>query len=144
MPKSKKFLLILIALLAFGYGAKAVFAQTAQTSQSSLYVPLIGITSVPDPLALPQGPGKVTYNYAVKNFLPELSLTNVSVVDDKCAPVKFAGGDDIGDGRLDYSESWMYVCTTQISTTTQSTALATGSANHITATHNAYTTVVVG
>ncbi len=144
MFKSKKLILIIIAALALGYGAKSIFAQTSQTSQSSLYVPLIGISSVPQPLTLPNGPGNVTYYYAVKNFLRELSLTEVGVVDDKCSPVKFVGGDDNGDSRLDYSETWRYVCTTKVSETTQSIATATGGVNDLTATHKAYATVVVG
>ncbi len=140
----KKSLLIIIAVLAVGYGVRSVSAQTNQTSQSSLYIPLIGITSVPDPLALPNGPGNVTYHYAVKNFLQELPLSDVRVVDDKCSPVTFLTGDDNGNSWLDYGETWRYSCTTRISVTTQSIATATGVTNTTTATHKAYATVVVG
>lgn len=139
--KLRVFLLILIVLLIFGDNAKSVFAQA---SPSMLYVPLIGITSVPNPFSLPNGPGYVTYSYAVKNFLPEVALVNIHVVDDTCSPVKFANGDDNGDGKLDYSETWRYTCTTKLSKTTQSTATATATVNDITASHKAYTTVVVG
>lgn len=142
--KLKSLVLLVIAVLIFGYGAKNVFAQTAQESQSSLYVPLIGITSVPDPLALPNGPGNVTYNYAVKNFLKELPLSDIQVVDDKCSPVKFVEGDDNGNSELDYSETWRYSCVTKLSETTQSIAVVTGTTNNITATHKVYATVVVG
>lgn len=135
---------LLLMLYSFGVGAHSVFAQTAQESQSVLYVPLIGITSVPQPLALPNGAGDVTYNYAVKNFLGEIALTDISVVDDKCAPVKFFEGDDNSDSKLDYTETWRYKCTTKISTTTESTATVRGTANGIIAMHNAYATVVVG
>ena len=117
---------------------------SAQTSPSVLYVPLIGITSVPDPSTLPEGGGDVTYNYAVKNFLEKLPLTDIQVVDDKCSPVKFVTGDDNGDRKLDYGETWRYSCTTHLSATTQSIATATGTVNNITASHKAYTTVVVG
>lgn len=117
----------------------------AQTNPSSvLYVPLIGITSVPTPLALPKGPGQVTYNYAVKNFLQELPLIDIKVVDDHCSPVKFIEGDDNADGRLDYNETWRYRCVTTLATSTQSIATVSGSVNDITAKHNAYATVVVG
>ena len=132
---------ILIVVSGFGYGAKSVFAQT---QPNVLYVPLIGITSVPEPLALPKGPGKVTYKYAVKNFLQEAALTNVQVVDDSCNPVTFVTGDDNNDSMLDYSETWRYTCTRMLATTTQSTATAQGTANNLVATHNAYATVVVG
>lgn len=132
---------ILFLVLILGTGTKTVFAQE---SVSVLYVPLIGITSVPEPLALPQGPGNVTYHYAVKNFLSELALTDIDVVDDTCSPIKFVEGDDNNDSKLDYSETWRYTCTVKLSRTTQSTATVTGAANNITANHRAYVTVVVG
>lgn len=142
MHKSKKVvILIVIAIATSGFVAKNAIAQT---SASVLYVPLIGITSVPDPLALPKGPGEVTYRYAVKNFLQELALTGVKVVDDNCRSVVFAEGDDNGNSALDYAETWRYTCRATLSTTTQSTATATGQANNLTATHDAYATVVVG
>ena len=136
----KRFTLLLVVLV-FGYGVKNIFAQT---SPSVLYIPLIGITSVPDPLELPKGPGNVTYHYAVKNFLEELPLTDVQVVDDKCSPVTFVNGDDNGNGKLDYAETWRYICTTKLSTTTESIATATGVSGNLAATHSAYATVVVG
>jgi uncharacterized repeat protein (TIGR01451 family) len=140
--KLKIYIPLLIVVLIFGYYIKNVFAQT--DSPSVLYVPLIGISSVPTPLALPNGPGKVTYNYAVKNFLQEAPLTNVVVTDDKCSPVKFTEGDDNKNGKLDYSETWRYDCTTKLLETTQSIATAIGTANNLPAAHKAYATVVVG
>ena len=139
--KLRRFILILILVVVSEYGIKVVFAQTGQ---SLLYVPLIGITSVPEPLALPKGVGDVTYNYAVKNFLREVALTNIQVADNKCSPVEFVNGDDNGDFKLDYSETWRYACTAKLSKTTESIALATGMANNLTATHKAYATVIVG
>lgn len=135
---------MLIGLFVFGCSTGNVLAQAGYISQSTLYIPLIGITSVPDPLALPKEGGYVTYNYAVKNFISGIPLSNIQVVDDKCTPVKFIGGDDNHDSRLDYNETWRYTCTTYISQTTQSITTATGIANGITATHKAYTTVVAG
>jgi hypothetical protein len=132
---------VLVAASAFLFGAQSILAQE---SQSVLYVPLIGITSVPDPLALPKGAGDVTYRYAVKNFLEGLPLSNVSVVDDKCRPIKFIEGDDNGNSELDYTETWRYSCTAKISKTTESTATVTGVSHGIIATHKAYATVVVG
>jgi hypothetical protein len=141
MRKSKKILPLLIAALIFGCGANIVLAQD---SASVLYVPLIGVTLVPEPLALPNGPGDVTYRYAVKNFLEGMPLTDIRVVDDKCNSVKFVTGDDNGDTKLGYGETWRYVCTSTLFTTRESIAVATGHANDITATHKAYATVVVG
>ncbi|MDP2668865.1 MAG: hypothetical protein Q8P07_03475 [bacterium] len=137
----KRLVLILIAVSGLAYGAKSIFAAE---SLSVLYVPIIGITSVPDPLALPAGPGKVTYRYAVKNFVEEIPLTNIEVTDDRCGAVKFTEGDDNGDARLDYSETWRYTCDTILSNTTESTATAKGTANNITAVHRAFSTVIVG
>ena len=137
----KKIILTLCAVLALGCGASSV---SAQTSSLGVYVPLIGISSVPDPLALPSGPGDVTYHYAVKNFLSEYPLAEVHVTDDSCSPVTFVEGDDNNDSQLDSTETWRYICTTQVSTTTQSVATATGVADGIHAVHTAYATVVVG
>lgn len=141
MHTAKRCIPILIAVWVCGYGVTGV---SAQTSSSEVHIPLIGITSVPDPLALPEGPGAVTYHYAVKNFLAEAALTGVNVVDDTCNPVIFIEGDDNGDLKLDYSETWRYICTAQLSTTTQSIVTATGAAHALIATHKAYATVVVG
>lgn len=124
--------------------ATDVFAQTNQMSEVVSYVPLIGITSVPYPLALPKGPGKVTYHYAVKNFLLEVALADVQVADDHCSPVRFIEGDDNGNTRLDYSETWRFACTTKVSTTTRSMASTSGHTNDITTSHKAYATVIVG
>lgn len=132
--------ILLLALIFISYPQNIL----AQDSPSVLYVPLIGLTSVPEPLALPKGPGNVTYHYAVKNFLQEIALTDVKVVDDNCSPIKFVEGDDNNDSKLDYSETWRYTCTTKLSKTTDSTATVTATANNITATHSAYATVVVG
>ncbi|MEJ0021664.1 MAG: hypothetical protein WDN47_03720 [Candidatus Doudnabacteria bacterium] len=131
------FVLILLIGFVSVYALKTVLAQT-------LYVPLIGITSVPKPLALPNGPGNITYSYAVKSFVKEAPLAGVRVVDDNCSPVRFVTGDDNRNARLDYNETWRYTCTAKLSQTTLSTATATGVANNLTATHKAYATVVVG
>jgi hypothetical protein len=139
MIQFRLFLPLLIAVLVFGYGPKSAGAQS-----NGVFIPLIGITSVPKPLSLPSGPGNVTYSYAVKNFLSEAPLTNVQVADDKCRSVKFTEGDDNHDNKLDYSETWRYTCTTKVSVTTQNTATATGSAFGLSAIHQAYSTVVVG
>lgn len=139
--KSEIFILTLIVILAFGVGLKSLHAET-NTNPS--YVPLIGISSVSEPQSLPKGPGNVTYKYAVKNFIQEIPLNDVQVTDDKCSPIKFVEGDDNGDAKLDYSETWRYSCTTKLSVTTQSIATAIGTANNLPAAHKAYTTVVVG
>ena len=137
-------LLIIVASLIIGKPPNRPIDIYAQESASVLYIPLIGITAVPVPLALPEGEGNVTYNYAVKNFLQELALNDIKVADDSCTPVIFVTGDDNSNSKLDYNETWRYSCTTKLFETTQSTATATGIANDITAAHRAYSTVIVG
>jgi LPXTG-site transpeptidase (sortase) family protein len=141
MRVSKTAAVLVVVLSFFGYGALTALAQEGARVS---YVPLIGISSVPQPLALPDGPGDVTYQYAVKNFLKEYPLTDVRVDDDKCSPVAFVEGDDNGDGKLDYDETWRYTCTAKLVQTTQSVATAIGTANGLPAAHKAYATVIVG
>ncbi len=135
---------VLIFALVIGLGGTTAYATTLPPGKSAAFVPLIGISASPEPSSLPKGPGKVTFKYAVKNFLREVALTDVLVTDDKCGPIKFIEGDDNNDTKLDYSETWRYSCTTKLSETTQSIATAIGSANNLPAAHKAYSTVVVG
>lgn len=135
------FVLIAAGAAVFGFGARNTLAHE---TTGPVLVPLIGITSVPDPLALPGGAGDVTYHYAVKNFLKEVPLSDVQITDDTCASISFVEGDGNHDGKLDFDETWRFVCTTKLSVTTKSTATVSGSAQDVTATHRAYATVVVG
>ena len=134
----------MLALVVGAVAGCSMLNAYATDSPSPQYVPLIGITSVPNSLALPKEGGSVTYNYAVKNFLQEAPLTNVTVNDDTCSPIKFIGGDDNHNSKLDFGETWRYSCTTRLVTTTLSTATASGTANDLTATHRAYAMVAVG
>lgn len=138
----RKWLFLLIAVIAFGYGIKIIFAQTNPATPS--YIPLIGITAVPDPLVLPNGPGNVTYYYAVKNFSQGIPLDNVKVVDDACSPVNYIGGDDNANHALDYGETWTYSCAKTVSVTTENIATVTATANTLNTTESAYATVIVG
>ncbi|MFA5870851.1 MAG: LPXTG cell wall anchor domain-containing protein [Candidatus Paceibacterota bacterium] len=139
--KTKACIILFVVIILSGFGIKNIFAET---SPSALYVPLIGITLVPEPLALPNGSGDITYNYAVKNFLKEVALTEIQIVDDTCSHITFVTGDDNSDSKLDYNETWRYSCRTKIFKTTESSVLVTGMANDIAAAHKAYATVVVG
>ncbi|MGC9603529.1 MAG: ice-binding family protein [Minisyncoccia bacterium] len=110
------------------------------------YVPLIGITNVPTPLALPGGSGSVTYNYTVWD-IGHQSLNGVAVTDNKCSPAVYLSGDANGNGILDPSENWQYSCTTTVSTTTTNAAIATGysyDTYNEKAIATAFATVVVG
>lgn len=91
-----------------------------------IIVPLIGILTVPAPLALPAGSGSVTYSYTVWNVGAQEPLESVTVADNKCAPVTFVSGDLNGNNLLDPGENWKYTCTTNLATTTTDTATAIG------------------
>lgn len=116
---------------------------TITNNDIALVPPLINVTKVPTPLALPGGAGPVTYDYLVTN-LGTVGMLNVKVTDDKCANVNYVSGDLNGNSRLGLNEIWKYTCTTNIATTTTNIVTATGQANGFTATDVAQATVVVG
>jgi uncharacterized repeat protein (TIGR01451 family) len=107
-------------------------------------VPLIGITKIPSPLALASGPGNVTYNYTVWNVGGAAPLTNITVTDNKCAPVTYLSGDANNNGQLDLGEHWQYTCAATLASTTTNTAIATGHTGSQTAIATAVATVIVG
>ncbi len=116
---------------------------TITNTAIALLPPLINVTKIPTPLALPGGAGSVTYDYTVLN-LGAVAMSNVTVADDKCAAVSFVSGDTNGDSKLDTNETWKYRCVTTLSQTTTNTVTATGQANGLTASDVAQATVVVG
>ena len=89
--------------------------------------PAINVEKVANPTSLPAGGGSVTYTYVVTN-VGDTALSNVTVVDDKCAPVSFVSGDTDVDSELDLLETWTFTCTTTLTVTTTNTALAEGCA----------------
>lgn len=110
---------------------------------SSVVAPLIDVVKVPNPLALPAGPGPVTYTYTVRN-IGVLPMTNITMVGDSCSPIKLISGDANNNTALDLTETWVYTCTTTLTTTHTNTIVATGWANNISATDIASATVIVG
>jgi hypothetical protein len=110
-------------------------------------VPLIGITKVPTPLALPGGHGSTTYNYTVWNVGGQQALDDITVTDNACSPVTYVSGDLNGNGKIDPHEDWKYTCTATLSQTTTNTAIATGYSDdsfHQASIATAVATVVVG
>lgn len=105
--------------------------------------PLIDVVKVPNPLALPDGPGSVTYTYTLRNP-GTVPVTNITLVGDTCSPITLASGDTNSDAKLDVSETWTYRCTTTLTETHTNTVVATGWANGLSATDIASATVVVG
>jgi len=105
--------------------------------------PLIDVVKVPSPLALPAGPGAVTYTYTLSN-IGKVPVTNVTMVGDTCSPITLISGDTNADAKLDVSETWTYRCSTTLSETHTNTVVATGWANGVSATDIANATVIVG
>jgi uncharacterized repeat protein (TIGR01451 family) len=105
--------------------------------------PLIDVVKVPNPLALPNGPGPVTYTYTVRN-VGTVPMTDVTLVGDSCSPITFSSGDLNNDKVLQTNETWIYRCNTTLDATHTNTVVATGWANGISATDIASATVVVG
>ncbi|MBK5215430.1 MAG: DUF3494 domain-containing protein [Candidatus Pacebacteria bacterium] len=105
--------------------------------------PILSLVKVPTPLALPFGPGLVSYAYTLNN-IGTAPATTISVTDNKCSPVNYVSGDTNLDKKLSTNETWKYTCSTTLSNTTTNTATATGWANGVSTTDVAYATVVVG
>lgn len=105
--------------------------------------PLIDVIKVPEPLALPAGPGLVKYTYTLRN-IGTVPVTNITMVGDTCSPIVLASGDINADAKLDVNETWVYRCSTTLLETHTNTVVATGWANGLSATDIASANVVVG
>jgi len=104
--------------------------------------PLIHVTKIPSPLALPAGGGMVTYTEEITN--PGIvALNNVNLIDDRCSPLSYISGDTNNDSKLDTNETWQYTCETNLAKTTTNIAAVSGEANGLTAKDFAIATVVV-
>lgn len=107
-----------------------------------LVPPLIHVTKLPSPLALKAGGGLVTYTEKITNP-GTVALSHVSLVDDKCAPMKFISGDANSNNLLETTETWTYTCQSNLTQTTTNTAIAAGEANGMNVRDFAIATVVV-
>jgi hypothetical protein len=105
--------------------------------------PLLDVVKVPNPLALPNGPGSVTYTYTLSNP-GTVPVTDITMVGDSCAPIVRVSGDTDGDNQLDVTETWVHTCSTTLNETHTNTVVATGWANGLSASDIASATVVVG
>lgn len=135
--------------LASGDSAICTIQNTyiAPSSGGGIYTPpvapLIAVVKVPSPLALPDGPGPVTYTYTLRNT-GTVPVSNLTMVDDTCSPIVFVSGDTNNDSKLDVSETWTYNCSKTLSATHTNIVTATGWFNSVSATDIATATVVVG
>ena len=105
--------------------------------------PLIDVVKIPNPLALPSGPGPVAYTYTLRN-IGTVPVTDITMVGDTCSPIVRVSGDVNGDNKLQVSETWVYSCSTTLSKTHTNIVTTTGWANGISAVDVASATVVVG
>lgn len=56
-------------------------------------------------------PLDVTYSYVEKNdSSTDAPISQVTITDDTCAPLRFTGGDANGNDTLDTGEAWTYTC----------------------------------
>lgn len=104
--------------------------------------PLIHVTKLPKPLALSAKGGMVTYTEKITNP-GTVALSNVTLTDDKCSPMKYISGDTNADAKLDTTETWTYTCSANLIATTTNTAVATGWANGLSVRDFAIATVTV-
>ena len=105
--------------------------------------PAIDVVKIPNPLALPAGPGNVTYTYTLKN-IGAVPVGNITMIDNACSAPLRVSGDTNNDNKLDLNETWIYTCQTSLSQTTTNIVVATGTANGVSAADIASATVVVG
>ena len=105
--------------------------------------PLITVVKVPNPLALPSGPGPVEYTYTLRN-IGTIPVANITMVGDTCSPIILASGDVNANAKLEVDETWVYRCSTTLAATHTNTVTATGWANGISAVDIASATVIVG
>ena len=96
------------------------------TDQATVVVPkpAIKVDKSADKAEVKAG-GEVVYTYQVSNK-GDTPLLNVTVTDDKCAPVKYESGDTDKNEVLGLEETWTFTCTTTLKETTENTAVASG------------------
>ena len=109
----------------------------------SRLLPFINVTKIPSPLNLPSGPGSVTYTYTTTN-IGEVAMYDVSVEDNKCAPLAFISGDTNDNDLLDVGEAWTHTCTKTVSETETNTVSVEGFSTNAVVRDTANATVVVG
>ena len=105
--------------------------------------PLIDVVKTASPTTLPNGPGAVTYSYAIKNT-GTVPITDVTLTGDTCSPIKLISGDLNNDNILDVNETWTYRCSMTLKETHTNTVVAAGWANGLITSDIASATVMVG
>lgn len=110
---------------------------------AALPAPLINVVKVPSRLTpFPVGGGRVTYTYTVTNP-GVVTMHDVTVTDNKCAPLTRISGDTNNNNLLEVSETWVYTCRSMVAVSTRNVATAEGKANGFIALSYAFATVLV-
>lgn len=105
--------------------------------------PLISVIKTPSRTTpFPYGGGNVKYSYVVTNP-GTVTMSNISVTDDKCPSVSYITGDINNNKLLEKTEHWTYTCYSKISVSTTNIATARWKANDIWAVAYAFSTVLV-
>ena len=107
---------------------KVTVAEKGQTVSVTVTNEILkpGINIVKTGSATQVNPGEtVTYTYTVTNT-GDTTLDDVTVTDDKCAPVTYQSGDTNGDGKLQTTETWTYTCSQPITVATTNVATVDG------------------
>ncbi len=94
-----------------------------------VFKPSINLTKTANPTTLPAGGGQVVYTYRVTNP-GNVSLSNITLTDDKCSAVNYTGGDSNNNSLLETSETWNYQCWSNITKTVTNTAIVRGKAGN--------------
>lgn len=87
--------------------------------------PRIFVSKSVSSATLPVGGGNVSYFYKVANT-GDLTLSNITLADDKCAPAVYVDGDANSNSQLETTETWNYACEMRINETTINIATVTG------------------
>lgn len=122
-----------------------VVSSATATSTVNVVIPerSIKVKKTSTPESITANSGQVVYSYEVTNP-GSLALQNVTLTDDKCAPVNLANGDVNSNNKLDSGEIWRYICNTELAATSTSVATARGQADGQYVTDTASLTVLVG
>jgi uncharacterized repeat protein (TIGR01451 family) len=98
--------------------------EASDSASETVYIASIHVEKSASPEVIESG-DLVEYTYVVTNP-GDQTLSDVTVSDDKCAPVTYVSGDGNGDGQLDPDETWVYTCSQTIAVDTINTATASG------------------
>lgn len=123
-------------------GAVTLNNNTITNGLCPTLTPAIHVMKTAAPMELTSGPGSVTYTYRVTNP-GAITLSDITIVDDKINPITYVSGDTNADGLLQPDEVWIYTATTTLTETTTNTVTVGGMAGDVPVSDTAIITVVV-